>query len=137
MKETREKPDNVAKITNPKFVAFAMWIAAGPTLGTEMFEGVVDQNTFGRKFKIAACTMSRWKNVDEFWNLVTRLRRRVFAEKLGDAVNALFKKAARTGDAAEVKLAAQLAGELKDDGIDLKVPAEVSDAIKKIAQILP
>lgn len=113
-----------------------MWMAAGPLLGQKLFDGATDHSTFAAKFGLANSTLSRWKDEDEFWQLVTRLRRRVFAEKLGDAIFALFKKAERTGDAAEVKLLAQLAGELKDEGIDLKVPAEVSEAIKKISEIL-
>lgn len=135
----KKKPENSANYENPIFSAFAMWVAAGPILAQEIpeFEGIKEQQDFAERFKVHKVTLSKWKDNDNFWQLVDSLRARVYKEKLGNAVAALYNRALREGAAAEVKLFAQLAGSFKDNENELRIPAEVSEAIKKISNLLP
>lgn len=134
---SKKKPENVADQGNPTFVNFAMWMAVGSVMGEEMFDGVKNQKDFAQKFKTNETTLSRWKDQDAFWSLVTKLRQRYWKGRIGNVMLAVENKAIREGNAPEAKLLLQVAGEMEQDGAKLQVPENLQKALDKINKLLP
>lgn len=132
-----KKPENIANAANPKFASFAMWMAVGTILGAELFDGVKNQREFSKKFKVNQATLSRWKDQDAFWSLVTKLRQRYWKGRIGNVMVAVENKALREGNAPEAKLLLQVAGEMEQDGAKLQVPENLQKALDKIDKLLP
>jgi hypothetical protein len=132
-----KKPENVANEANPKFAGFAMWMAVGTIMGEKLFDGVTDQKSFSEKYKVNQATLSRWKDQDHFWSLVTKLRQRYWKGRIGNVMLAVENKALREGNAPEAKLLLQVAGEMEQDGAKLQVPENLQKALDKINKLLP
>lgn len=66
---------------------------------------------FAKKIGIHSDTLTNWKNTDSFWQYVKLERVSWMQDMLGDAILALNRRIIRYGNACDVKLMFQLAGE--------------------------
>lgn len=67
------------------------------------------QHEFSLFYKVSEHTLSKWKRRPEFWEEVDKLRTPWIKAKKSEVLYALAEKAAKTGNAAEVKLWLQYA----------------------------
>lgn len=116
-----------------EYIAFVQWTSL-PT-----FERQPEtQGEFSKQWKVSEQMLSRWKNTQEFWDDVSRVRRAYMQDDFGDIIKALKKNIIQNGRGQDVKVYGQLAGVLKEDGDGtLKLNPTLENAIKKIGNVLP
>lgn len=66
---------------------------------------------FAKKIGIHKDTLTNWKNTESFWRDIKSERTSWMQDMLGDAILALNRRIMRYGNACDVKLIFQLAGE--------------------------
>ncbi len=114
-----------------EYIEFVKWIAL-PT-----FEREPDtQGEFAKKYKVAEAVLSRWKLDPSFWEDVSRIRKSTRRDNFEDVVKGLYKACIKHGRGQDIKVYAQLAGELKEDNEFTLSPA-LEGAIAKIGKRLP
>jgi len=116
-----------------EYIEFIKWIAL-PTFERDP----ETQAEFAKKYKVAEQVLSRWKQDDSFWEDVSRVRKSTRRDNFEDVVRGLYKSCIKNGRGQDVKVYAQLSGELKEDGdgmISLNPTLEA--AIAKINKHLP
>lgn len=65
---------------------------------------IKNQREFARKFKIGEDVLSEWKQREDFWQLVDKLKKQWGKSKTPSVLVGFFKKAVSEADAARVKL---------------------------------
>lgn len=94
------------------------------------------QVDFARTFKLEPATLSDWKHRQGFWDEVFKTRRDYFKERTGEVLDAVERKAKRTGDAAEAKVMLEYTGELKKDNDPSKISEDLAAALANISKVL-
>lgn len=116
-----------------EYIEFVKWIAL-PTFEREP----ETQGQFAKKYNVAEAVLSRWKNDDTFWSDVSRIRKSIRRDNFEDVVKGLYKSCIKHGRGQDVKVYAQLAGELKEDGeATISLSPLLEGAIAKINKHLP
>lgn len=116
-----------------EYIEFVKWTAL-PT-----FERNPEtQGKFAKKYDMNEKQLSRWKNSNEFWEDVSRIRKAYMQDDFGDIIKALKKNIIKNGKGQDVKVYGQLAGVLKEDGDGtLALSPTLEGAIAKISKRLP
>lgn len=116
-----------------EYIAFVQWTAL-PTFEREP----ETQGEFSEKYGVSGKQISRWKQSAEFWEDVSRVRRATMKDEFTDILKALKKNIIQNGRGQDVKVYAQLIGELKEDGDGtLALSPDLEGAIAKIGKVLP
>lgn len=116
-----------------EYIEFVKWTAL-PTFEREP----ETQRDFAKHYKMDETILSRWKKSPEFWDDVSRVRRAYMNDDFGDIIKALKKNIIENGRGQDVKVYAQLAGVMKEDGDGtLSLSPTLEGAIGKIGKILP
>lgn len=116
-----------------EYIAFVQWTAL-PTFEREP----ETQGGFSKQYGVAEQVLSRWKQSAEFWEDVSRVRRATMKDEFTDILKALKKNIIQNGRGQDVKVYAQLIGELKEDGDGtLALSPALEGAIAKIGKVLP
>ncbi len=93
---------------------------------------------FAEKHKMNNAVLSRWKNTREFWEDVSRIRKATMHDDFAEVVQALKRNIIKTGKGQDVKVFAQIAEILKEDGNgSLTLSPALEDALSKLAKRLP
>lgn len=116
-----------------EYIAFVQWTAL-PSYEREP----ETQGLFSKKYGVAEAVLSRWKQSAEFWEDVSRVRRATMKDEFTDIIKALKKNIILNGRGQDVKVYAQLIGELKEDGDGtLALSPALEEAVKKVGKVLP
>lgn len=116
-----------------EYIEFVKWIAL-PTFERDP----ETQTEFAKKYKTTQEVLSRWKNDPSFWEDVSRVRKSMRRDNFEDVVKGLYKACIKHGRGQDVKVYAQLAGELKEDGDGLlELSPALEEAIGKVNKRLP
>ncbi len=91
---------------NAKYFEFVEWFI----LPTPIRQPKTLQD-FAKKIGIHKDTLTNWKATESFWQDVRIARMSWFQDMLGDAILALYRRIMKYGNACDVKLIFQLAGE--------------------------
>lgn len=116
-----------------EYIEFIKWIAL-PTFERDP----ETQTAFALKYKTSQQVLSEWKADEGFWEDVSRVRKSARRDNFEDVVKGLYKACIKHGRGQDIKVYAQLSGELKEDGdgmISLNPTLEA--AIAKINKHLP
>lgn len=92
-----KSPNDIVK--KDVFNEFVEWAALPSPLREPEY-----QKDFAEKWGVQSITLSRWKKRQDFWEAVAATRLMWAKDKTPDVIHALYKNAAKTGSAAEVKL---------------------------------
>lgn len=116
-----------------EYIEFVKWTAL-PT--TERNPKTAEK--FAEKYKMNRLVLSRWKNTREFWEDVSRIRKHYMHDDFADILKALKNNIVKTGKGVDVKVYAQLADIMKEDGNGvLTLSPALEDALGKISKRLP
>lgn len=114
-----------------EYIEFIKWIAL-PTFERDP----ETQGEFAKKWKVAEQVLSRWKHDDSFWTDVSRVRKSARRDNFEDVVRGLYKACIKHGRGQDIKVYAQLSGELGEDG-EIHLSPALEGAIAKINKSLP
>lgn len=93
---------------------------------------------FAEKYKMNNAVLSRWKNTREFWEDVSRVRKAIMHDDFPEILQALKRNIVKTGKGVDVKVYAQIAEILKEDGNGvLTLSPQLEDALAKLGKRLP
>lgn len=116
-----------------EYIAFVQWTAL-PSYEREP----ETMEAFAEKYKLNRRQLHRWKQSAEFWEDVSRVRRATMKDEFTDIIKALKKNIILNGRGQDVKVYAQLIGELKEDGDGtLALSPALEEAVKKVGKVLP
>lgn len=116
-----------------EYIEFVKWSAL-PSFNREPETA----EKFAIKFKMNRKQLTRWKQSPEFWEDVSRVRRAYMKDDFADIISALKVNILKTGRGQDVKVYAQLAGEMKEDGDNIiSLSPDLEAAIAKIGKHLP
>lgn len=94
------------------------------------------QGEFATKFKMTGDTLSEWKQDDNFWVDVSRVRKAYMKDDFAAVVRGLRERCIKEGRGQDVKVYAQLAGEMKEDN-EFGLSPALEAALVKIHKRLP
>lgn len=122
-KSKKDKKDTLINSNLKKkkeFETFAKWLAISPLwkllnerelakIGVDDPEElwllkIKKQLDFAKKFDVGPDTLSEWKDRKELWDLVDKYKKQWGKSKTPSVLAGFFRKAAREGDAARVRL---------------------------------
>ena len=116
-----------------EYIEFVKWSAL-PSYNREPSTA----EKFADKYKMNRKQLTRWKQSPEFWEDVSRVRRAYMKDDFPEIIAALKLNIIKNGRGQDVKVYAQLAGEMKEDGDGiLNLSPDLEAAIAKIGRHLP
>lgn len=116
-----------------EYIEFVKWTAL-PTSERDP----KNQGGFSKRYKVNQKTLSQWKASPEFWDDVSRIRKAYMQNDFAEIIKALTKNIIKNGKGQDVKVYAQIAGVMREDGDGvLALSPALENAISKIGKRLP
>ena len=118
-------PDTIKK--KQEYLMFVEW------MGLPAPERVPkEQKELAVKMGVEEATLSDWKRVDGFWDNVRNERKKWAKDRTSNVLMGLYRKAIKDGNAAEVKLFLQYAGEFVEE---VKLIQEKEYSVSQVKEV--
>lgn len=141
-KKTR-KPERVktkgkgASVYPKIFEEFVVFMALPKVIQKDIY-GFYTQTDFAKHNQIPEPRLSEWKRTDKYTQMLSKVRKQYFRNKIGEVVEALYKEAIKNPRGADAKVLLDYVGEIQPES-DNNSPLtkEATDILTKLNKLIP